>query len=168
MRYFGWLAVLTVVAQAILGGLTVILRQPVPVSVAHACLAQVFFCAVVSLALFTSRWWQTDFAAVEDTGSPSLRTLALLCVGATFLQLTLGAAFRHNGLGIVPHLIGAVVVTAMIFWTACGDAKSVSFVGGLHALPGRAALLDRDTAYARWGGVVVANCHALKIRSRCR
>ena len=118
VRYFGWLAVLTVLAQAILGGLTVILRQPVPVSVAHACLAQVFFCAVVSLALFTSRWWQANFAAVEDTGSPSLRTLTLLCVGATFLQLTLGAAFRHNGLGIVPHLIGAVVVTGLIFWTA--------------------------------------------------
>jgi heme a synthase len=118
VRYFGWIAVFTVIAQAILGGLTVRLRQPVPVSVAHACLAQVFFCAVVSLALFTSRWWQKDLAAVEDTGSPSVRTLGLLCVAATFLQLVLGAAFRHKGFGIVPHLIGAAVVTSMIFWTA--------------------------------------------------
>ncbi len=55
---FGWLAVCTVIAQAVLGGLTVILRQPGPVSVAHACVAQIFFCSVVSLALFTSRWWQ--------------------------------------------------------------------------------------------------------------
>ena len=30
----------------------------------------------------------------------------------------LGAAFRHKAFGIVPHLIGAVVVTCMIFWLA--------------------------------------------------
>ena len=41
-----------------------------------------------------------------------------LTVGATFLQLLLGAVFRHKGSGILPHLIGAAVVTAMIFLTA--------------------------------------------------
>ncbi len=34
------------------------------------------------------------------------------------MQLILGAAFRHKGFGIIPHLIGAVVVTGMIFWLA--------------------------------------------------
>lgn len=118
VRVFGWVALSTVIIQAILGGLTVILRQPIPVSVAHACVAQLFFCSIVSLALFTSRWWQQGAVPTTDTGSPSVRTLAVLTASATFLQLILGAAFRHKGSGIGPHLVGAAVVTGMIFWTA--------------------------------------------------
>lgn len=118
VRNFGWVALGTVLAQAILGGLTVILRQPVAVSVAHACVAQLFFCAVVSIALFTSKWWVQESVTIEDAGKPSLRQMAVFCFAATFLQLVLGAAFRHKGFGIVPHLIGAAVVTGLIFWTA--------------------------------------------------
>ncbi|HET9402538.1 MAG TPA: COX15/CtaA family protein [Candidatus Acidoferrales bacterium] len=118
VRNFGWIALGTVLAQAVLGGLTVILRQPVAVSVAHACVAQLFFCALVSIALFTSRWWLEGTVAIEDTGKPSLRQMAIFCFVATFLQLVLGAAFRHKGFGIVPHLIGAAVVTGLVFWTA--------------------------------------------------
>ncbi len=120
IRALGFIAVGTVIAQAVLGGMTVIFRQPVAVSAAHACLAQIFFCIVVSIALFTSRWWwaQNDRQVIEDTGSPQLRTLALLTVAATFLQLVLGAVYRHKGSGIFPHLVGAAVVTAMIFFTA--------------------------------------------------
>jgi cytochrome c oxidase assembly protein subunit 15 len=118
VRNFGWIAVGVVCAQAVLGGMTVIFRQPVLVSVAHATLAQIFFCTVVSLALFTSRWWWQDVSTMEDNGTPRVRTLALATAVATLLQIVLGAEFRHKGLGIVPHLIGAAVVTGMIFWTA--------------------------------------------------
>lgn len=116
-RTIGWVALCTVLAQAVLGGMTVLFRQPVAVSAAHACLAQIFFCIVVSIALFTSRWWwaQNDQQVIEDTGSPQLRMLASLTVVATFLQLILGAVYRHKGSGIFPHLVGAAVVTAMIF-----------------------------------------------------
>jgi heme A synthase len=33
------------------------------------------------------------------------------------LQLILGAAFRHSGIKLLPHLINAVVVTALLLWT---------------------------------------------------
>src|SRR5579864_6583268 len=59
VRRLGGLAVLTVIAQAVLGGITVLFFLPAPVSVAHACLAQLFFSIMVSLALFTRydrRW----------------------------------------------------------------------------------------------------------------
>ncbi len=118
VQNFGWIAVGVVCAQAVLGGMTVIFRQPVLVSVAHATLAQLFFCTVVSLAFFTSRWWWQDVSTMEDIGAPRVRTLALATAVATLLQLVLGAEFRHKGLGIVPHLIGAAVVAGMIFWTA--------------------------------------------------
>jgi cytochrome c oxidase assembly protein subunit 15 len=46
-----------VVAQGLLGGLTVLLLLPPAVSVAHACLAQTFFCIVVTIAVVTSPRW---------------------------------------------------------------------------------------------------------------
>jgi cytochrome c oxidase assembly protein subunit 15 len=118
VRRLGLLALGAVIAQGILGGLTVLFYLPVPVSVAHACLAQIFFGTVVSLALFTSRWWQSDLPRLEDAGTPRIRSLAVWGVATIFLQLVLGAALRHGGFGIAPHLIGAAVVTFLVFWTA--------------------------------------------------
>jgi heme a synthase len=118
VRTFGYIAMCTVIAQAVLGGMTVIFRQPIPVSVAHACVAQIFFCSLVSLSLFTSRWWQEELNAFSDTVSPHLRNLTVFTAAATFFQLVLGAAFRHGGSGIGPHLVGAAVVAGMVFWTA--------------------------------------------------
>ncbi len=118
VRRLGLLALGAVVAQGVLGGLTVLFYLPVGISVAHACLAQIFFGTVVSLALFTSRWWQSELPKLEDAGAPRVRSLAVWSVAIVFLQLVLGAAFRHGGFGIVPHLIGAAVVAFLIFWTA--------------------------------------------------
>ncbi len=117
----GGFAVLTVFAQALLGGLTVLLYLPVAVSVTHACLAQTFFCIVVSLALFTSEDWSGvghpwDDARPTDLSLLSLRSLCLGTTAVIFVQLMLGAAFRHNGLGIVPHVVVAVVATMGVLW----------------------------------------------------
>ncbi len=118
VRHLGLVALGTVIAQGVLGGLTVLFYLPVPISVAHACLAQIFFGTVVSLALFTGRWWQSDLPRLEDAGTPRVRSLAIWSVAAIFLQLVLGAALRHGGFGIAPHLVGAAVVTLVVFWTA--------------------------------------------------
>ncbi len=118
VRIFGYLAVCTVIAQAVLGGMTVLFRQPWAVSTAHASVAQVFFSSLICLSLFTSQWWQEEMPAISDTGSPQVRSLAVWTACATFFQLVLGAAFRHGGSGIGPHLVGAAVVTGMVFWTA--------------------------------------------------
>ncbi len=42
---------------------------------------------------------------------------ALIAAGCVWVQLILGAAFRHSGIKLLPHLIGACVVTAMLCWT---------------------------------------------------
>lgn len=118
VRIFGYLALCTVIAQAVLGGMTVLFRQPWAVSTAHASVAQIFFCSLICLSLFTSQWWQEDIPAISDTGSPQLRSLAVWTACATFFQLVLGAAFRHGGSGIGPHLVGAAIVIGMVFWTA--------------------------------------------------
>jgi len=117
VKKLGLAALGLVIAQGVLGGITVLFYLPAPISAAHATLAQLFFVTVISIALFTSAWWQRDNPEMEDSGSPRLRSLALATSAVIFLQLILGAAFRHNAFGIIPHLIGAVVVTLMILWT---------------------------------------------------
>ena len=101
LRHLGWLAVGAVVAQGLLGGLTVLLMLPPLVSVAHACLGQTFFCLVVAIALQTSAGWrQAPLPGIEPAGIVSLRGLAVLSTAAVFLQLVLGALMRHTGAGL--------------------------------------------------------------------
>jgi cytochrome c oxidase assembly protein subunit 15 len=118
MRWLGLAALGGVIAQGILGGLTVRMFQPPAVSAAHATLAQLFFSMVVAIAFFTSPWWQGEIPELEDAATPRLRSLTTWTIAAVFLQLILGAAFRHKGFGIIPHLIGAAVVTMLVFMTA--------------------------------------------------
>lgn len=162
LRWLGVAALGAVVAQGLLGGLTVLFFLPPAVSSAHATLAQIFFATVVSIALFTSAWWEREpILSLADFRSPSIHTLALAAVAAVFLQLILGAAFRHKAFGIIPHLAGAVIVTGLIFWLA--GALKRRFPGvpelrvaarGLHILIGSQLLLG---AAAWWSRVYAAS-----------
>jgi heme a synthase len=116
VRRLGAVAVLAVLAQAILGGVTVLLDLPVLTSVGHACLGQIFFCIMVSLAMFTRHDWRWDEPKARQKSGTSLRTLAAATTGLIFLQLILGAAFRHHGFGIIPHVIGAGLVSIAVPW----------------------------------------------------
>ena len=95
MRRLGIIAFLAVVAQALLGGATVIYLLPRAVSVAHACLAQTFFSLVVSLAYFTSIEWK-EKRVVESKNTRSLRNLLLVTTTFIYLQLIFGALVRHG------------------------------------------------------------------------
>ena len=118
MRRLGWVALAAVVVQGVLGGLTVIFLLPKAVSVSHACLAQLFFSLTVAIALFTSPGWKQGAEMVEDSGTPSMRTLAVITPIALLAQVALGAAYRHRALGLVPHVIGALVVTGIVLMAA--------------------------------------------------
>lgn len=119
MRVLGWGALGTVIAQGILGGLTVLFYLPPPISSAHAALAQTFFCITVAIAVFTGQKWVEEQLRVEfDTRRPSLFTLTLLSIFVLYVQLILGAMFRHHGLSWWPHVLHAVVVSFVLAWTA--------------------------------------------------
>ncbi|MBZ5562652.1 MAG: COX15/CtaA family protein [Acidobacteriia bacterium] len=116
VRWLGIGTVLAVLAQATLGGITVLFYLPPAVSSAHATLGQIFFCINVSLALFTSPRWRWDEPKAEDPSTPSLRALTILTTGAILVQLILGALYRHSAFGITPHLIGALVVGVLVLY----------------------------------------------------
>ena len=117
VRRLGWAALAVVVAQGLLGGITVLFFLPTAISVGHACLAQAFFCLTITLALVTGRSWEQEPVRAPDRGLPPLAQLASITVASIFFQLMLGAALRHKGFGIVPHLAGAAVVTGFVIWT---------------------------------------------------
>ncbi len=119
MRVLGFAALGTVIAQGILGGITVLFYLPPAVSSAHAALAQTFFCIAVAVAVFTGRKWVEEQPSVQfDQRRPSLFTLTLLSIFMLYVQLTLGAMFRHHGLSWWPHVLNAIVVSFVLAWTA--------------------------------------------------
>lgn len=138
VRRLGYAAALAVILQACLGGATVLLKLPPAVSVMHACLAQLFFSAVILVAVVTSPAWARPARPLAKDG-----LLLPLCVTLNvlfFLQLVLGATTRHLGAGLaIPdfpavyggwlppaftlpvtvhffHRVGAFTIVALVSW----------------------------------------------------
>jgi cytochrome c oxidase assembly protein subunit 15 len=159
VRWLGVAALGAVVAQGILGGVTVLFFLPAPISAAHATLAQIFFCTVVSISIFTSDWWQREHRMVPDAPGTPVHLLGVYAAGAALLQLILGAAFRHKGFGIDPHLVGAVIITGCVFYLAAvlrlrfasipvlrNSARVLHILMGTQLLLGGAAWWSRQYA----------------------
>jgi cytochrome c oxidase assembly protein subunit 15 len=123
VKCLGWIALAGIIAQGLLGGLTVKMNLPLAVSAAHATLAQLFFLTTVSLAVFTSRTWITPASTVSDDGEGvSIRALCVVALAVILAQLVLGATLRHSATWDQPlptglllaHIGGAVIVTLVL------------------------------------------------------
>jgi heme A synthase len=102
LRRLGWVLFALAVALAITRG------------AAHAFLAQLFFAAMVAIALVTSSGWKREPEMVDDMSTPPLRSCALVMVALVVLQVALGAAVRHKAMGPTWHIVGALVVALAI------------------------------------------------------
>ncbi|MEA2625476.1 MAG: heme a synthase, partial [Candidatus Binatota bacterium] len=115
VRRLALVAVAAILLQAVLGGLTVLFLLPTPISVAHACLGQTFFCVTVLLAMVTGRTWKgiDRSRRPERTTVPSLRSLSAALAVMVYAQLIIGAVMRHTGAGLAipdfPLAFGRIV-----------------------------------------------------------
>ncbi|MGA7159357.1 MAG: COX15/CtaA family protein [Bacteroidota bacterium] len=100
VKLLGIAALAAVIAQGLLGGLTVVFLLPTAISVSHATLAQTFFVIVSSIALFTSRWWQFDYPKLSQNADSLLLRLSIAATISVYIQLILGALMRHTGSGL--------------------------------------------------------------------
>ena len=113
VRLLGLVALAAVVLQGVLGGITVLYKLPLAVSVTHACLAQAFFAVTVTLAVLTGPTWTAGQTLGRDTGRPPLSLLAGGTVALVFGQIMLGALTRHMKAGLAipdfPLAFGQIV-----------------------------------------------------------
>lgn len=100
VRRLGLVAMLSVILQAILGGMTVLLKLPTAVSVSHAGLAQIYFCMTVTIALVTSPKWEDTSQQLKENAGAALRKLTVVTTGLIYAQILIGALVRHSGAGL--------------------------------------------------------------------
>ena len=118
MKALGWGALGTIIVQAVLGGMTVRHFLPPVISTVHAVVAQTFFCIAVAIAVFTGRKWVEDAPqAIPHPGDAVLLSLALQSIFILYIQLSLGAMFRHHGMPWWPHVLNAIAVALLLTWT---------------------------------------------------
>ncbi|HEX8889437.1 MAG TPA: COX15/CtaA family protein [Pyrinomonadaceae bacterium] len=131
VRKLGLVALGAVVAQGVLGGLTVIFWLPLAISAAHATLAQLLFCTLVSLSVFTAPGWEEKRAQIEEQGGVPLRLACVASAAVILVQLVLGATLRHSatwdqylpvGL-LLTHIAGAFAVTMLLSFTIVTTLK---------------------------------------------
>ena len=150
-RWMRWLtvaAVAGVVFQGILGGLTVLNFLPPAISTAHAAVGQTMFCVLAAMAVFTSRSWllEPQEKIAKKEARPLLRHCWML-IGFLYLQLVLGAAFRHVWTKwgpaaanrwpaqkiihafLYPHILNALLVAFLVLYV------SLRAIGKHSAIP---------------------------------
>lgn len=116
LRMLGVAALLAVITQGILGGMTVLLLLPWWVSTSHATLAQLFFSTTVAISMFTSAWWLAGPTVTKESVAAPIRRLSLLAPILVVCQLALGAAARHKAIGSIYHICGSPIVAGVILW----------------------------------------------------
>ncbi len=116
IRILGISAFVTIILQAVLGGLTVIYLLPTFISAFHACLGQTLFCLVVSIALFTSDGWSQD-SPISANRAGSLQRLLIVTTIFIYCQLIAGSIIRHSaGVTIKYHLILALLIAMHVLF----------------------------------------------------
>jgi heme a synthase len=106
LRRLAWFGVGLVLAQAIVGGLRVLLDpRPLPelqtsvgrlFAMLHAVLAQLFVCTLIAIAVSCTRGWRERHVPV----GARLRRVGLVCCGLLFVQLAIAAVMRHSFAGL--------------------------------------------------------------------
>jgi heme A synthase len=100
----GWIALALVIVEGGLGSFG---------AIPHAVLAAVLFASLVAIAIETSDNWSRKPVPATDLWPP-LRYMSILAPLLVIFQITLGAGFRHNELGVVWHILDAGIVLLLI------------------------------------------------------
>jgi cytochrome c oxidase assembly protein subunit 15 len=100
VRKLAFLSLVVVIAQGLLGGLTVLYFLPKSISISHAVLAQTFFCLVIFYAYSQSVERAARDSMPNADVTHSQKKAALVLATVIYLQLLLGAIMRHTHSGL--------------------------------------------------------------------
>ncbi len=178
VRRLALAAFAAVVLQGILGGLTVLLLLPAPISIAHATLGQTFFALLAVLATVLGPGWNTLWGQTLQGLTPEGLTprrvpwgLFLSMTALVYLQLLLGAALRHLGWSaplLAAHGTGAILAGAVLLRAAfvclrdysdrpeyVGPARILLLLVPLQILLGLLTFLQGSNPFTATGHVAV-------------
>ena len=136
LRAVAWCGILTLAAGAALGWQTPPLSPKA--AVLHALLAHLFLSLIVVIAVGTSEGWNRTPELVDGNSKPLLRGLAVAIPPVVFLQIVLGAAYRHDMTSIMPHM---TVAMGVAFLALIGSSTILQHFHRPASLRGAAAAL---------------------------
>jgi cytochrome c oxidase assembly protein subunit 15 len=93
----GYAGVGLVCIQGLLGGITVLLRLPILVTLAHLCTSMAFFSLMTIVAL---RARVSNDPILRPPSLARFRPWVAAAIAATFVQILLGGAVRHTSSGL--------------------------------------------------------------------
>ncbi len=110
VRNLGWLPLaLTVIAAALVSP-TATAAARAASTLMHTVLAELLVASAAALAVVTSKSWLGGTEIVEDTWKPSLRALSIIVPALVLFQIVLGACYRRDMIGVIPHILDAMLV----------------------------------------------------------
>lgn len=134
VKVFGMLALVLVIAQGVLGGVTVRYYLPTAVSVMHAVMAQTFFLLTIFISYSLSKERYLRHIESQDVMTHfGFGKFALILTGLIYIQLIVGAVLRHtySGLSIldIPTMAGGYLpwVTSEVL----AKANDLRYAAGL-------------------------------------
>ncbi|MCB9748098.1 MAG: COX15/CtaA family protein [Candidatus Omnitrophica bacterium] len=173
VKILGSVALLAVILQGVLGGITVLFYLPTPVSVAHGVLAQTFFLMTILLSYslsfeFNNR--QKEKASINA----SIIKGSVILVGAIYIQLILGAVMRHTHSGLAIYdfpkmggewipLFNQKMLTTINDWRFMNGLENVTLNQIIYHFAHRlwALVIIIIVCYLNW---IVLNCKDLAVR----
>lgn len=185
----GWLILVAVALQGVLGGLRVTGRFTLSQSAAvmapstllalvHGVLGQLCFALLIALTAIASRGWSAPAPAQPRASAATDRPLGLALLVAVGIQLALGALLRHYARGMFWHVSFAMLVALLAFavgarhWGLYGGlpwlrplGRALTLAIGLQLLLGTGALVAVSATPAPghipWWEVLLTTVHQL-------
>ncbi|MBI3724976.1 COX15/CtaA family protein [bacterium] len=122
-KWLGLAALALVSVQGVVGGMRVERIDP-SLAPVHGCLAQAVFAFLAAVVLASGSGWR-EAQPVASPHARTLRALAWATAGAAYVQVILGALFRHAIVfSIAPHGVFALVVLALAVVTTVKMRKA--------------------------------------------
>jgi heme A synthase len=168
-RRLAWVPLVAVVVEIGLGHASG--KEASTMSLLHAFMAPVLLSSIAAVALATSPAWRREPVILRDKGWPPMRGLARTTLVFVVLQVLLGAAFRHGALGVMPHIVGALVVvvlllTLVILLTQMQGqsllkpwAITLLVLAAVQVFLGLTVVSMNDKTMAQMGGLVFSAAH---------
>ncbi|MBD3674772.1 MAG: COX15/CtaA family protein [Planctomycetaceae bacterium] len=123
VTFAGFVVLLSVIAQGILGGLRVLENDP-RLAMVHGLFAALVFALMAAVSLFTSRKWLSAEQKNVERDPNSLKPWAIAAAVLILGQYALGGFLRHRGTALFEHMGMAVVVLAVVISLVIASRKT--------------------------------------------